>query len=125
MHAFDCGARAATVTRDQQYFPFHGCDRLTTIQVEFQSSFPFARNVADRLGLGSWLTNSVRWSAFFDAGRAWTESESRNGRTDGLDGFAADAGLGLRLGPLGLYWAVPLSGSEHQYNFFLRLGPRL
>ncbi len=123
--AFDCGARATTVERDGTFYPFHGCDRMAIMQVEYQASFPFASKVADELGLGSWLTNSVRWSAFFDAGRAWTEAESRNGRTRGTDDFKADAGLGLRLGPLGLYWAVPLSRSEHQFNFFVRLGPRL
>ena len=122
--SFDCGASRVVTARDAQFAAFYGCDRMAIAQIEYQASFPLARKLGETLGLGSWLTNSVRWAAFFDAGRAWTEPDSRNGRGHGRDDFSADTGLGVRLGPLGLYWAVPLSGSDHDYNFFLRLGPR-
>jgi hypothetical protein len=123
--AFDCGARRPSIEGTNDFVPYHGCDRLALAQVEYQASFPYARRAAEALGLSSWLASSVRWAAFFDAGRVWTEPQSLNGRTRGRTDFSADAGLGLRLGPLGLYWALPLSGSEHPYNFFLRLSPRL
>lgn len=126
MSAFDCGARGAGSPAGAQGFqPFHGCDRMVLSQIEYQATFPLARKVAEKLRLGSWLTNSVRWAAFFDAGRAWNEPAARNGRGAGRNDFSADTGLGVRLGPLGIYWAFPLSGSDHQYNFFMRLGPRL
>lgn len=126
MSAFDCGARSAGASvRLDGFLPFHGCDRMVLSQIEYQASFPFARKIGEKLGLGSWLTNSVRWAAFFDAGRAWNEPAARNGRSAGRSDFSADTGLGVRLGPLGIYWGFPLSGSDHQYNFFMRLGPRL
>ena len=126
LFAFDCGARDNEIARgDDTFYPYYGCDRLAVVQLEYQASFPMARKLGERLRLGSLLTNSVRWAAFFDAGRTWTEAESRNGRGRGRDDFSADAGLGVRLGPVGLYWAVPLSGSDHEYNFFVRLGRRL
>jgi len=43
----------------------------------------------------------------------------------GARDFAADAGFGVRLGPVGIYWAVPLSSAGQGINFFVRLGPRL
>ncbi|MEO5511048.1 MAG: BamA/TamA family outer membrane protein [Longimicrobiales bacterium] len=125
LFAFDCGARRTTVERGREFYPYYGCDRLAIMQLEFQAGFPFARKIVEHVGVGSWLINSVRWAAFIDTGRAWTESDSRNGRAGGSDDFAVDAGLGLRFGPLGIYAAVPLSGSDHKYNVFIRLGPRL
>jgi outer membrane protein assembly factor BamA len=125
LRSLDCGARNTPVTSGQQFFPYHGCDRAALMRLELQSSFPMARKLGEKLRLGNWLTNSVRWSAFVDAGRAWTEESALQGRAPGGDDFSADAGLGLKLGPFGAYWAVPLSGSEHKYNFFIRLGQRL
>ena len=60
--------------------------------------------------------------------RAWTERDALrsagDGRSPGLDDFAADAGFGLRLGRIGLYWALPLSGHDDGINFFVRIGSR-
>lgn len=125
MAAFDCDAKRDVVAHGELFQPFHGCDRLILTQIEYQASFPFARRIAEKMMLGNWLTNSVRWAAFFDVGRAWNENEARQGRGGGRSDFSADTGVGLHLGPLGLYWAFPLSDSNHNYNFFLRLGPRL
>lgn len=123
---FDCGARRATVRIEGEiHFPAYGCDRMVLVQLEYQASFPMARRVVRSLGLPSGLGRAVRWTAFFDAGRAWSEEAGTDGRTRGRDDFSADAGLGLRLGRLGLYWAVPISGSGQGLNFFVRLGPRL
>lgn len=121
----DCGARAQTVERnDDRAYPYYGCDRLALVQLEYQASFPFASRLGDRLGLGVDLARAVRWSLFFDAGRAWVEDGSRAGRTSGADDFFADTGLGIRIGPLGLYGAIPISGRGHDFNFFVRIGQR-
>jgi len=46
-------------------------------------------------------------------------------RGRGTSDFVTDAGIGLRFGVLGVYWAVPLSDRGTSTNFFVRLGPRL
>lgn len=121
---FDCGAEN---TRDDADFkPFYGCDRAVLVQIEHQGEFGFLRHADIPWIRDIGLLESVRWVAFFDAGRAWTDPDARGIRSTGQDDFAADAGFGLRLGRLGLYWAFPLSGSSgNNVNFFLRLGPRL
>jgi hypothetical protein len=123
---FDCGARTTSVVRDgRTLHPYYGCDRLALVQLEYQANFPFARRLAESAGIAASIGNLVRWVAFFDAGRAWTEPAARGVREGGDSDFSADAGLGLRLGPLGIYWAVPLSGRGQDFNFFVRLGPRI
>jgi hypothetical protein len=64
------------------------------------------------------------WQIFFNVGRGWargplsSEFERINSPT------RADVGLGLFLGPLGLYWAYPLNRREQKLNFFVRLQRR-
>jgi hypothetical protein len=122
---FDCDARNRPLPVDGALYPYYACDRAALVQLEYQASFPLARRLGDRIGLSTSFSNSVRWVAFFDAGRAWTEPRARAGRGGGADDFSADAGLGIRIGRLGAYWAVPLSGGVRPINFFVRLGPRL
>lgn len=123
---FDCGARMSTIDLNgQSYHPYYGCDQVVLVQLEYQAGFPFARRITETIGVASSVGQLVRWVAFFDAGRAWIEPDARNGRLGGNDDFSADAGLGLRVGPLGLYFAVPLSGRGQGINFFVRLGPRI
>jgi hypothetical protein len=123
---FDCGARTNTVdVGGDTFHPYYGCDRMAVVQMEYQAGFPFARRVSEALGLGPSLGYLARWVAFFDVGRAWNEPASRDGRFGGSDDFSADAGLGIRLGPLGGYWTVPLSGRGHGFNLFVRIEPRI
>jgi hypothetical protein len=123
---FDCGARLTTVElRGETFHPYYGCDRVALVQLEYQANFPYARRLAEAAGIASPLGHLVRWVAFFDAGRAWNESGAADGRLGGESDFSADAGVGLRVGPLGAYWAVPLSGRGQGVNFFVRLGPRI
>jgi hypothetical protein len=123
---FDCAARAARVSlRGRDFFPHYGCDRALLLQLEYQAGFPFLRRFGRSLGLPIDLGQQVRWSAFFDAGRAWTEPRSTDGRGRGEPDFAADAGLGVRIGPLGFYWALPLTDEGSGIDFFVRLGRRL
>jgi hypothetical protein len=122
---FDCGARNEPPEPGDASFAYYGCDRLALVQLEYQASFPLARRIGERFGLSRIFTNSVRWVAFFDAGRAWTEPDARHGRGSGGADFSADAGLGIRIAGLGAYWAFPLSGGDRPVNFFVRLGPQL
>jgi hypothetical protein len=122
---FDCGARETVTTIGRYGFhPYYGCDRSALVQLEYQANFPFARRLAESAGIGGAVGSLVRWVAFFDAGRAWLDGAS-DGRSGGSDDFSADAGVGLRVGPVGAYWAVPLSGRGQGVNFFMRLGPRI
>ncbi|MEX0891645.1 MAG: BamA/TamA family outer membrane protein [Gemmatimonadota bacterium] len=123
---FDCDARSTSLQiGDEPHFPAVGCDRVVLMQLEYQASFPMARRLVRSLNLPSGLGRSVRWAAFFGAGRAWSEQAGTDGRTRGSDDFSADAGLGLRIGRIGLYGAVPISGRGQGFNFFVRLRPRL
>jgi hypothetical protein len=124
--SFDCGARSTTVEiRRETFHPYYGCDRMALVQLEYQANFPFARRIAETAGIAGAVGSMVRWVAFFDAGRAWTERDALEGRGGGDSDFSADAGLGLRVGPLGAYLAAPLSGRGQGVNFFVRLGPRI
>lgn len=121
---FDCGARAVQVeVQGEPFFPFYGCDRLALAQLEYQGSFPWAARLGRPIGLD--LSQMMRWVVFFDTGRAWTEDDARGGRLGGDASFSADAGVGLRIGRVGAYWAVPLSGGGQGVNFFVRIGRRL
>lgn len=123
---FDCGARrSAVIVRDDTFHPYYGCDRVALVQLEYQANFPFARRLAESAGIGGAVGSLVRWVAFFDAGRAWTDAAALQSRLGGDDDFSADAGVGLRVGPAGIYWAVPLSGRGQGVNFFVRMGPRI
>jgi hypothetical protein len=126
LNRFDCGAQNQSIVRGGiTHQLYYGCDRAALVQLEYQTDFKFLRGLrntaVDQLG----LLQQVRFALFFDAGRAWNEAEAQDGRGGGNDDFAADAGFGVRLGPVGLYWAVPLSGRGEPMNFFVRLGPRL
>ncbi|HEX7050347.1 MAG TPA: hypothetical protein VF188_09115 [Longimicrobiales bacterium] len=124
-YRFDCGARAAVAPAAPDFFPYYGCDRLALVQIEYQAAFPFGHDWGRKLGWDLDLGGTPAWVVFFDAGRAWTERVALGGRTPGQDDFAADAGAGFRLGSLGLYWAIPLSGRDEGVNFFVRFGARL
>jgi hypothetical protein len=126
LHQFGCGGRTSFVTVGRNtYQHYYGCDRAALVQVEYQTDLTFL----------SWLRSTprgelsplqhVRLIGFFDAGRAWTDNDERGLRSTGGDDFSADAGFGLRFGPVGFYWAVPLSGRGETMNFFVRLGPRI
>ncbi len=121
---FDCGARNAAPLPDG-LLPYYGCDRLALVQLEYRTAFPFGRGWGRKLGWDIDLGETPGWTVFFDAGRAWTERVARDGRDEGQDDFAADVGAGLRLGRIGIYWAVPLSGRDDRINFFVRIGSRI
>ncbi|MGH7577697.1 MAG: BamA/TamA family outer membrane protein [Longimicrobiales bacterium] len=120
---FDCGARSLTVDVDgEQFYPVFGCDRLAVAQVEYETDLPFVRRIGPVAGLD--LDRLLRLVVFADAGRAWTEAGARSGRLTGSSRVKADAGIGIRFGRAGAYWAVPVTGGGHTVNFFVRIGRR-
>lgn len=125
-HSFDCSARRTQVELDGEvHFPWYGCDQVALAQVELQGSFPLLSRQTDAIGTALGIQSSAHWIAFFDAGRAWNETDALAGRGGGRRTFATDLGLGLRIGSLGFYWAYPLAGSDRGINFFVRLSRRL
>lgn len=124
LHQFDCGGHDTTIRPNVT--PYYGCDRAALVQLEYQSNFRALSRVARRFGRDFGMLNNIRWVAFVNSGRAWIEQDAVGSRTDtGTADFVTDAGVGLRLGVLGLYWATPLSERASGANFFVRLGPRL
>lgn len=123
---FDCQARDRVQQYDAgEFYPYYGCDRAILFQAEYQAALPLAHRIGELLGFAGDLGESIGWVAFYDAGRAWTDVAARGGRGGGQDDFAADAGIGLRIERIGIYWALPLSGRGQGLNLFVRIGPRL
>ncbi len=127
LHTFDCGARptrTASIDGDPFYL-YYGCDRVALAQLQYNLAFPIVPGIGRRLGLGVDFGDSAELVLFGDAGRAWTEEKALGIRTPGETGIQADVGIGVALGRLGLYWAVPVTGDGKGVNFFLRLVPRI
>jgi hypothetical protein len=120
----DCGARAQGPGADG-FYPYYGCDRSVLVQAEYRYALLADPGLARRLGLDFDLLASPELVLFADAGRAWIEARGLAGRNAlGPRTLHSDVGVGLRMGPLGVYLAAPLSGSGGRPNLFLRLGPR-
>lgn len=120
---FDCGARNGDVDAEG-YFPYYGCDRMILLQGELRFAILPGFSLGRRLGADFDVLTTPELVLFGDAGRAWIEPESAGDRRAlGPRRLHWDAGVGLRLGRLGLYLAAPLDGGGP--NFFVRLGSRL
>lgn len=125
--SIDCGARIATVDPDglEPRFPAYGCDRVTLLQAEIRGSLPFSwRPDLDDRGhpeLASLLELRPAWTLFAGAGRGRVAGEPDGRRHSPV---RADVGVGLYVGPLGLYWAYPLNRNDRGLNFFIRLERR-
>jgi hypothetical protein len=126
LFAADCGARAGFLTLDRgdltrTMVPYYGCDRVALFQAEYRGSvggfFGWDNRGSRRDGL------DPNWVVFFDAGRTWQDGEWADfARTDSPTLY--DAGIGLLLGNLGLYWAKPWGGDSDESTFTVRLGRR-
>jgi hypothetical protein len=128
----DCGARNSTVTRsgnNQIFFPYYGCDRMALVSAEYRGGFDFhlgGFDWEDEDEDDDWEWNvdaSPNWIVFFDAARGWASAESKQygaAHTETL----LDAGAGIVIGDVGIYGAVPLTGTERGVKFFVRFGPR-
>lgn len=120
---FDCGARERPLIDD--FIPYYGCDRAVLLQLEARYALLDGAFSPGRwLGLDFDLLTTPELVVFADAGRAWVEAESLNGRDPGPRTLRYDAGIGLALGRLGFYVAFPLSEEGDGANIFVRIGPR-
>jgi outer membrane protein assembly factor BamA len=96
------------------------------LQGEYRFALITDPDFGRRIGLGFNFFAVPELVVFADAGRAWIEARSLDGRNDlGPRSLQSNVGVGLRMGPLGMYIAAPLSGGGRNPNFFVRLGPRL
>lgn len=134
LFSVDCGARdlrtfSDVAGEDDGFYPAYGCDRFVLGQVEYRGDVSF------RIDLGDWgdgddeewedgevterdLHADFGWVLFADVGRGWTRSTLQRDEPT-----AADIGVGLVLGDLGAYIAVPVSDGGG-INFFIRLNNR-
>lgn len=121
--AFDCGARDRPLV--DGFLPYYGCDRAVLLQLEGRYALLDGGFSPGRwLGLDFDLFTTPELVLFGDAGRAWVETESLNGRDPGPQTLKYDVGVGLALGRLGVYLAFPLSEEGNGANLFVRIGPR-
>ena len=119
-----CGARDRLVLHStesplQGFFAGYGCDRVALFQAEYRGGFDV------RFDGGRdwhWDLDDPSWVVFFDAARGWAYDRDAAGSTD--TGTLYDAGLGLLLGDVGVYGAVPLGSDKGGVRVFVRLGPR-
>jgi hypothetical protein len=136
--ALDCGARARSIPASGgseaggdgavpvPVFPAYGCDGVALVRLEFEGRLPFSWSPGlDRPDweMASLLTLRPAWSVFVGAGRGWSyedpdDSTGMGPRTDAP--FRADMGVGVFVGPLGVYWAWPLNRRDRGVNFFVR-----
>ena len=129
----DCGARLTSGTRGgsdvASYFASYGCDRVALFSAEYRGGFDLHfggfnwRDEEDEDDWGWRVDANPNWIIFFDAARGWAQPESRaRGAEDTPTLY--DVGAGILLGDIGVYGAVPLTGSDRDMKFFVRLGPR-
>lgn len=128
----DCGARRVSVLReDDMFYPSYGCDRFALGQIEYRGNLSFDLGFGyprDDRGHHWWedirIDMSPTWVVFADAGRGWAAAD-RVGDVARDTGTLVDAGLGVLIGKLGVYAALPLSGDVEQTpRFMLRWGAR-
>ncbi len=136
--SLDCGARSTTrLARTgegdsgrvvEPVYPAYGCDRMVLFQAELRGSLPFSRNPLpdewEDSELAALFEIQPVWAVFLNAGQGWQFGQLGNDieRTDSPT--RADVGVGLFLGPIGMYWAYPLNRKDQGLNFFLRLQQR-
>ncbi len=136
--AGDCGARALTVSAPsgvsgsgeagQPLHAAYGCDRAILFQAEFQGGLPVSWNPVPDEWEDSELSGLFDlqpvWTLFFNAGRGWALGHQWEGLVRSDSPTRADIGAGLHLGPVGLFWAYPLTRRDQGVNFFVRLQSR-
>jgi hypothetical protein len=127
----DCGARLLTGRyAGHRYYTGYGCDRFVLGQAEYRGDLSLGFGFGDRSYDEDhrWWKGEVdadpRWVIFFDAGQGWAYGSGLSG-TETTTGMLYDAGIGLLLGELGIYAALPLNGElEREPRFFIRLDRR-
>lgn len=132
----DCGARAqAGRYQEERFFPAYGCDRFAAFQVEYRGGLSLGFGFGDPdddhwyrewADWGTWDVDlDPSWVVFFDAAQGWAYADPSIGFADRDTGVLYDAGVGILLGDLGIYGALPLNGDVDQDpRFLIRLGRR-
>ena len=124
------GVTIAGSSDGKAFFPAYGCDRFALGQVEYRGTlsldFGFGSPDWDDDGWDDVeIDLSPTWVVFFDAARGWAYPEPAFGGGERDTGLLYDAGVGLLLGDVGIYAALPLNGDvEQEPRFFVRLGRR-
>jgi hypothetical protein len=99
--------------------PYFGCDGVALFQAEYNGTL---KGIFGRESLKVGAENlSPHWTFFFDAGKGWASS-GWGPRSDSP--VLYDAGVGLLLGKMGVYWAKPLGKVGSGSTLTLRLGRR-
>jgi hypothetical protein len=127
----DCGARAlAGHQGDAVYFSGYGCDRFALGQAEYRGALSLDFGFFERSGESrhDWWDVDLRadptWVVFANIGRGWAYGEPDSSEVTGT-GTLADVGMGVQLGRLGVFGAVPVTnGVDQSPRFFVRWGPR-
>jgi hypothetical protein len=128
----ECGARTVLGRHEAEtYISGYGCDSFALGQVEYRGglSLDFRVRERPRKGFHDWrhgfdVEARPAWALFVNAGRGWAYDRGSDPATVDT-GVLVDAGVGVLLGKLGVYAAVPLSGdADRSPRFFLRWGPR-
>lgn len=131
----DCGARSRQVAlpsasetdEPQAVYPAYGCDGVALGQIELQGRLPFSW--APQEGAVSWETGSLlrlepAWTVFLGAGRGWRAEDPTPADLREDSPLRMDIGTGVFVGPLGVYWTVPLNRRDRGLNFFVRISHR-
>ncbi|HET6230216.1 MAG TPA: hypothetical protein VFE05_09120 [Longimicrobiaceae bacterium] len=150
LFSLDCGARRTRVQRPgdvaagddrvPSFYTGYGCDRFALAQAEYRGNLSFHFDwsgdddgddayvaaedgeaetaAAPRRYHGRSWNADFGWVVFSDVGRAWQNGTGSDEET------AVDLGLGVLLGKVGIYGAVPLNGDGRGLNVFVRLAPR-
>jgi hypothetical protein len=136
--SLDCGARSTRrFARTGEgpdgrvlevVFPAYGCDRVVLFQADLHGELPSLGNPLpdewETAELGSVFNLQPVWSLFLDAGQGWEQGDLGNGVPRRPSPTRADVGVGVSVGPIGVYWAYPLNGERRRLNFFVRLTER-
>ncbi len=128
---FSCGGQA---------YPGHRalCDRAIVAQVEFRTHLGFDVGPGWANDWGDPDEGDERWKpfrisgpdivVFADAGRSWNTGnapgEIPSDRFPTLSSFNTDVGIGLDLGPAGVYLAKSVGALDRSATFSVRLGRR-
>lgn len=133
--AVDCGARAELIEDPGEpggpsstIFPSYGCDRVALGQVALHGALPFSWSPSPG-GREDWEWDALLqlrpvWTLFANVGRGWAIDTTDAPFPRENSPLRADAGVGVYVGPLGVYWAHPLNRRERGLNFFVRLTHR-
>jgi len=130
--AADCGARGPQSVLPPEegaatFTPFYGCDRFALFQTELRGGMGlrtgFGRPEVREAGSSGKARGHPRWVFFFNAGRAWAGGD-RGGGVQIDPPALYDAGLGLLLGGVGVYWATPLGEGGEGSRWHVRLERR-